>query len=279
MDSVERLFEFGRSPGLDRSNTAPSLRGRAASDMNWGSVYFASKNDGHTHFRFTLMRSVLIALSTTGTIRGTIRHNNTSQPFVGHPGSLFIFPAREEFDFELTTNSPYIRLYLSANILRSVADEVLPPDHGEVRLYPRFAIFDPFLERACLSIRECLADAATSSFAVEQIGRAIAGYLIQKYSDAASHDAAPAAQANAEAIVARARETIESRLDQHLTIADIAQGSGLSVYHYGRLFKEAAGMTLYQFVIRCRVERARTLLSSTGKPIVEVAHECGFADT
>jgi AraC family transcriptional regulator len=278
MDTIERRIVFGRNSGLNRPDGLGNSKARPANEMNWESVYLISKTDGPYHSRFKLSKSVLIVLSTASTFRGTVRHEKCSQSFVSHPGSLFIFPARKEFDLELTSESSTVQLYLSAEIVRSVAEEVLPCDQAERDVSPRFAIFDPFLERACLSIRECMSDAAASHFPVAQIGRAIAGHLILKHSDTGVPDTVPALHANGSAIIARARQIIEARLDQHLTIADIAAGSGLSVYHFGRLFKEAAGMTLYQFVIRCRVDRAKALLASTDKPIVEVAHECGFAD-
>lgn len=71
---------------------------------------------------------------------------------------------------------------------------------------------------------------------------------------------------------------IESKLGGQLTLAHLAADAGMGGDHFGRLFKRTAGISLYQFVIRCRIDRARHLLAETSMPIAEIALECGFAD-
>ncbi|NKX15882.1 helix-turn-helix transcriptional regulator [Ochrobactrum pseudogrignonense] len=44
------------------------------------------------------------------------------------------------------------------------------------------------------------------------------------------------------------------------------------------MFKRATNVTLHQYIIRRRVDKARDLLMETQMPIAEIAHECGFAD-
>jgi AraC family transcriptional regulator len=70
---------------------------------------------------------------------------------------------------------------------------------------------------------------------------------------------------------------IEDNLDANLALSDLAAVSGLSVSHCQRAFRTAMGISLHQYVIRRRVERARSLLAQAHLSLTEVAHSVGFA--
>ena len=48
--------------------------------------------------------------------------------------------------------------------------------------------------------------------------------------------------------------------------------------YFARLFRQATGQTPHQYVIRCRIERAKRLLRETEWPIIEIGHHVGFTD-
>ncbi|MFE9692397.1 helix-turn-helix domain-containing protein [Micromonospora sp. NPDC005806] len=77
--------------------------------------------------------------------------------------------------------------------------------------------------------------------------------------------------------LANARIFIEDHLtDSGLTAARIAAGIGISERHLSRAFA-ATGVTVPQFVLAGRLERARALLASSPQiPVREVAARCGF---
>src|SRR4029453_15264427 len=48
--------------------------------------------------------------------------------------------------------------------------------------------------------------------------------------------------------------------------------------HFAHLFKQATGQTPHQYVIRCRMERAKHLLTGTTFPLHEIGAPVGYAD-
>jgi AraC family transcriptional regulator len=76
----------------------------------------------------------------------------------------------------------------------------------------------------------------------------------------------------------RARELIDARLAENLSLAEVAHACGLSVAQFARAFKRSLGLPPHRFLIERRVERARDLLLHTGLPLADVAVRCGFAD-
>lgn len=71
---------------------------------------------------------------------------------------------------------------------------------------------------------------------------------------------------------------IEENLGSSLCLDEIAAQQGLSPYYFCRIFKKTTGITLHQFVLRRRVERAKTLLTDERLDLAEVALEAGFAN-
>ena len=69
---------------------------------------------------------------------------------------------------------------------------------------------------------------------------------------------------------------IAPQIAQHL--AYLAAIAHLSPHYFTRLLKQPTRLTPHQFVIRCRVERAKTLLLAGKDAIAEIAQQVGFAN-
>ncbi|MDG2125865.1 MAG: AraC family transcriptional regulator [Verrucomicrobiales bacterium] len=66
--------------------------------------------------------------------------------------------------------------------------------------------------------------------------------------------------------------------DGKVRIEALAELVGLSISQFDRTFRKLLGMTPSQYVVRVRINAARSLLSQTEMPVGEVAAECGFYD-
>jgi AraC-like DNA-binding protein len=74
----------------------------------------------------------------------------------------------------------------------------------------------------------------------------------------------------------RVYEYVETNLGEALTLADLARAAGLSRMHFAAQFRVATGMRPHDYVTHRRIQQAKTLLSDTSTPIVEVALAVGF---
>jgi AraC-like DNA-binding protein len=78
------------------------------------------------------------------------------------------------------------------------------------------------------------------------------------------------------AAIARARKYIHARLDQPLPLGEVARQAGLSESHFCRLFKDSVGLTLTDYVNRCRIEWAKRELLKPEARISEIAFLVGY---
>ena len=71
---------------------------------------------------------------------------------------------------------------------------------------------------------------------------------------------------------------IRAKLDSQICVADLAKLTRLSESHFSRAFRISCGMSPKQYILKHRIEAAKSLLLETDVSISEVALNCGFCD-
>lgn len=72
------------------------------------------------------------------------------------------------------------------------------------------------------------------------------------------------------------RELVHAKIEDELSLDEMAQSVGLSTAHFARMFRKSTGETPHQFVLRQRLERAKAMLSAADARVLDVAVACGF---
>ncbi len=165
-----------------------------------------------------------------------------------------------------------IDLYLDPVALRvGEEDAALPevPAHWRV-------LSDPLLKQLLLE----LGGALSGLGAEEDLFGAVATQLIALQLGRAHTDAKAFQQLRRGGLtpvaLRRVREFIAAHLRQEIRLEQLAAVAGLSCFHFARSFKLSTGLSPHAFVVRCRVEEAKRLLTGTTLPIAEVARRTGF---
>jgi len=68
----------------------------------------------------------------------------------------------------------------------------------------------------------------------------------------------------------RAKDLVDGRYFEPLSIADLAAAAGLSPAYFSRQFRRSFGETPHQYLLTRRLERAASLLRATDRPVTEV---------
>jgi AraC family transcriptional regulator len=71
---------------------------------------------------------------------------------------------------------------------------------------------------------------------------------------------------------------IKAHLHQDLTLAELSLIGQISPYHFLRLFKQSVGVTPHQYILQCRIDRAKYLLQSSDQSLAAIALMTGFCD-
>src|SRR5260221_12161928 len=77
--------------------------------------------------------------------------------------------------------------------------------------------------------------------------------------------------------VRQARDFIEDRLADDVSLAELARLTRLSPTHFCSAFKRSVGFPPHQFQLRRRIERAKALLADPDLSVSAIALDCGFS--
>jgi len=77
--------------------------------------------------------------------------------------------------------------------------------------------------------------------------------------------------------VNRAKEIIEDRFAEDISLTELARLAGLSPFHLTRVFEKWFGITPHTYLTQTRIKRAKERLAGKAR-IADIAMDCGFSD-
>ena len=102
-------------------------------------------------------------------------------------------------------------------------------------------------------------------------------YLISPSSVEKSHSESVSIQYHRERLDALT-QYIDAHLDQHITLEELARTCNVSPSFLCRLFKQTYNETVFTYLNRLRIQRAKQLLIETDRPIKDICVSCGFGN-
>jgi AraC family transcriptional regulator len=194
-------------------------------------------------------------------------------------GEVFLEPKEESRTYYWTgTPMTNLHLYLFPSFVERVIADLSRGDPTRVAFVPRFNVRDPFLEHlGFLLMAELASGGAQGNLYAESLANTLVLHLLRTSSTLPVIHTLPE-RAFTQGQVSKVRDYINDRLAQHITLTELADVVALSSTHFSRLFKQSTGVAPYQYVIQCRVERAKILLRKGDMTLAEVTRAVGFAD-
>ena len=76
----------------------------------------------------------------------------------------------------------------------------------------------------------------------------------------------------------QAKQILISRLDEPISLAELARACKLSPGHFARAFRQTTGQPPHRWLMVQRIEKAKQLLVDSTLSLAQIAQKCGFAD-
>lgn len=152
------------------------------------------------------------------------------------------------------------------------------PPATYVELRPHFHVRDPLHHHIVLVLQAAsAAQGTTAQLYAEVLTNALAVHLLRRYR-ACQHTIPKGSHGLSPAKLQRTTRYIQTHLEQELSLTTLAALVHLSPDHFARLFKQATGQTPHQYILACRIARAKQLLTETDMPLSAIGLEVGCAD-
>jgi AraC family transcriptional regulator len=75
----------------------------------------------------------------------------------------------------------------------------------------------------------------------------------------------------------RVLDRMQADLSTDLDLHSLAKETGYSKSHFLRMFREATGITPYQYLLRLRLQQAQRMIREQSSTLVDIAFACGFS--
>jgi AraC family transcriptional regulator len=148
--------------------------------------------------------------------------------------------------------------------------------YGEFELRPSFKFAEPRLSAMVAAVHaEMVAGFPSGRLFLDSIEQAMAVTLVNGH--AARHRPVQIYRGGLGAArLRRIKELVRAKMEDDLSLDEMAESVGLSTAHFARMFRKSTGETPHQFVLRQRLERAKAMLRAPDARILDVAVACGF---
>jgi len=213
---------------------------------------------------------------------GSVEFLGTSYRFT--PKSLIFIPSGVAYRFVIPR-----KIHLTSinfDFTKSNCDKKTPIHPVPPREFHSAGIYEPWGSDACAEL--------TAPFVLENAGE-LSGrldFLLSEYSGSRGYSSELAASELKSVIMLalRYRATgvgadekvsamiryVEENLAGNVSNTELSSIFGYHPYHVNRLFKDSLGITLHQYLIEKRIERAKDLLRDTNVPISDIAAALGY---
>ena len=219
----------------------------------------------------------LVTFSRAGGCRGEIRTESGFYARGDDEPSVCVIPSGQPFSARLKGDSEQLAIYLDPRLVLRAADES-GVTGGAVEVVEGFSPDDAVARNVGLALlAELEAEAPGGRLYAESLANLLAVHLLRHYT-AAGPGAARAFKGGLSGRrLRRVMDFIEENYEGDLSLAELAQAGGISTFHFAREFKRTTGTTPHQYLIKFRVERAKSLLKESELPLVEVSSRAGFS--
>ena len=190
-------------------------------------------------------------------------------------GDIAILPASQPFPrTQIDREVPLVELFLEPAIVSRVACECV--DAAYTELVPQWHIRDPLIQHMGLALKaELETGGVDSRLYVESMATALSVHLLRRYS-ARQQQIKNYTGGLPKYRLREAINYINEHLDYSLTLAELAASVQMSPHYFATLFKQSTGLTPHQYVMKCRIDKAKQLLHIRELTLVEICQQVGF---
>ncbi len=190
------------------------------------------------------------------------------------PGQSMIIAAGRSNVWRWDQPTEEAHVFLRADFLKSVADFV---GIGCAEISDRIAFSDTSLRHTILA----LADEMTrfgniSTVFFDMAAELLARRVLFRHCQRDLKRLAGSSGVLTARQLRRVLTLVHDRLEDDITLDDLAGAAGLSRFHFVRAFKAAVGKPPHRWLVGLRIERAKELLIGSDTPIIDVAARVGF---
>jgi AraC family transcriptional regulator len=275
-------------PGKDINHYLPGELEFSSEKKNWRGLLVTQHQYQGRVFDYAIPRTPehRMVLVKTGAYKGHYSYNNGAfKSFERQQGGwLFAqgYENRTDWHWQAGSNDEepisFISLNLDSDLLKTTA-EANEIDDSNIELRHYINMRDPLMEQFALTLQQEIEEGvALSQTYIDTMTQLLAIHLLRNHCSV--RRSIPDIKGKLPSIsLQRVLDYINSNLDQSLPLAAMAQLANMSAYHFAKVFRSTVGVAPHQYIITCRMDKAKYLLTTTQWSMMQIALAVGCADS
>jgi AraC-like DNA-binding protein len=193
-------------------------------------------------------------------------------------GDTVLIDMKRDPVFLINQSFHSVHFYFPRSALDVLADNAGVSRVDELRYNPGVGEDDPVIRGLTQALLPAFQQPENANrLFVEQIIMAVGIHTLTTYG---GMTAEPAPRRGGLAVwqLKRAKEMLAAGLHGGTPLTGLAKECGLSPSHFARAFRQSAGCSPHQWLLKLRLDTAKSFLRNRALSLSEVAAACGFAD-
>jgi AraC family transcriptional regulator len=237
---------------------------KSSAGLGWSTIAAELRSHGVSSTPVIVPQHTEVILAIAGNDNGLVSRTGAGQLQEHTPttGSVSLTPIAVG-DNEATFTAPIpalLHLYVPTLLFRRLSDDFnLPGMPGH-------------------SIRYLAGESAAGRMFVETASLMLAAHLLRTYGDSGSCKSFESTAHRLDhARLRRVLDHISVHLADEITVAELARVSGLSTFHFARMFTLVVGISPNRYVSRLRLEQAMADVAAGKLSLAQIAFKSGFS--
>jgi len=254
----------------------------SSAGLGWSTISAELRCHGVSETPVIVPQHVELILAVVGNDEGRVIRTGAGQRTEARPSTGVFCLTPAGVDNQITIEAPVpktLHLYLPTAQFRKLADDFNLPGAPAHSIRYVAGVQDAVIYQIGLAIVSAMTnETAAGRMFVETASTTLAARLLQRYCDSgACKPLEPTTHRIDHARLRRALDHISANLDEEITLSQLAQVAGVSVFHFARTFTRAMGVSPSRYVSRMRLEKAMAEIAAGKLSLVEIALRAGFS--
>jgi AraC family transcriptional regulator len=240
--------------------------------LNDGSIFYASSNPNHFPEHSVPQVKISIPIGKTSFQANWQTGSGQRTQKQVREGHICVLPANLLHEVVLESKQEMIGIDFEPAFIEQIADELTGKN---VEIIEQWTAQDPLIQQLGLDLHREFQQSPRIVY-VESVIQVLATHLVRHYCTSR----VVIEEAVSKLSPQKLQQTIDyihARLEQDITLSELADIVQMSQYRFARAFKQSTGLPPHQYLLGQRVERAKKLLIEKQLPIVDISYQLGFA--
>lgn len=252
---------------------APSLSNRS---LNWSGLVLDYYNHPAHEVPEHYTQQHIVALTLSEQVKLHQRIEKDSACFSLQRGDLVICPAGFQRWCAWEQQTEFVVLSIDQSTLAEALYQM--GDTRQLELVPQLRAQDRVIEHLAITLMNEIKSCHSSDrFYIDSLVHLLYLHLLQHHTTSNLAEF-PMPSHPSKRKLRQAIEYIQANIQKELDLMEFAASLNTSSYELTILFLDLTSLTPYQYLMRCRIERAKQLLTNKRLSTKEIAAQIGFAN-